>query len=493
MVASWIVLLPPLVILLTAFLSRNIILSIALGIVSAVLVVTNFSLVAAGALAYKYFSAQLFRWDTVNIYGFLIVLGTIVYLINATGAPCAFSRFVSRHLQSQKTVETSALTVSLFLGIDDYLNALMTGCIMKPLTDTMRIARVKLAFLLDVIASPLVVLVPISSWIAFIVSGLQSVGFSDAFSLYMHSIPFIFYSFIVMASAWFIVRLGLSYGPMRTHEQVAKETGNLYGGKQARFDDSAVLKPEKAGELIDFVLPIGLLIVGVIVNRILDVEIFAALMLAACLAFIVSGLFALTRKKVSLLGLWGCVRDGFKLMYPSIILVFCALIFGNIIQHELHTGEYLAQLILPGINAAWLPIIVFLMSTVTALTIGSSWGAITIGTTISLPMIFPFVAHNPALLCTAIGAIISGAIAGAQLCPIADPVTIAATSSGCYQLDHVKTQAAYLLPVILGTCVAFGLSGYLTCTHPMITAGLCVLSGLAVSFSGLLVCNKIWK
>ncbi len=516
MFAQWLVLLPPLVILLTAFISHNVVLSVLCGIASAVLIATNFSLGGATTLAAHYFAQQL-SWDSLNIYGFLIVLGALLTLINTTGGTCAFSNFITRHLNSAKKVESTSLTVSLFFGIDDYLNALTTGCIIKPLADRVRIPRVKLAFLLDIMASPLVVLVPISSWIALIVGQLNLVGINqqsnalikaDPFFTYLQSVPFIFYSFIAIASAWFIVRRRISFGPMKFFEHTAQVTGNLHGGKTPRFDDS-MLERSAHASLSDFFLPLLFLIASTIIGILYKGgyhlfggqysflqafchtgnAIFAALMNAACISFVLSSAWALMRKKITWHGLQHCIYHGFKLMYQSVILVFCALTFSLIINQELHTGQYLAQLIVPGINVIWLPLIIFVMSTGIALAMGSSWGTIGVSTPISIPMVSSFVASNPALLFSCIGAIISGAILGAQLSPISDPVTIASTSSGCYQLDHVKTQAPYILAAFTGSCAAFALIGVVHLARPTLSALVCMAIGIAITLSLLALGN----
>ena len=151
---GWFVLIPPIIILCSAFLSRNIILSVILGIISAALIAANFSIVGSSAIIWHHFLNQLLDTENLCIYGFLFILGAIIALINKTGGACAFTHIITKHLQSKKSVESSSLFLSFFFSLDDYLNALTTGCIMKPLTDKLRIPRVKLAYLIDVTASP---------------------------------------------------------------------------------------------------------------------------------------------------------------------------------------------------------------------------------------------------------------------------------------------------------------------------------------------------
>lgn len=509
---QWFVLLPPLIILGAAFFTRNIILSVILGIVSAAFVAAHGLPLQTAQITYHYFMKQLLDIENLNVYGFVIILGGIITLINTTGGICQFSKLITKRLQSTKAVESSSLILSCFLCIDDYLSALTTGCIMKPLTDQMRIARVKLAFLVNTMASPIVVLVPISSWVALIVRQLKISGVStqpgsvvsaEPFYLYLQSIPFVLYSFILVGSVWFIVRRHISYGPMHTQEVTAQQTGNLFGGLEPRFPaDTQPHAPNHAVYLSDFFVPILSLItftlIGIPVSggyhlfggphNLLEAfrhtNIFTVLMASATASFIISCAWALVRHVIAMREIPSIVWEGFKLTYTSVVIIFCALIFSSIIDQELHTGNYLAGLLLPHVNIIFLPLIIFLISTLTALGTGSSWGTIGVVVPITIPIVSACAQacgmDMITLLPISIGAILSGAVAGAQLCPISDPVTMASISAGCYQIDHVKTQAWYLVPVITSTSIAFLISEILPLHGAM--------NGFVSSGIGLLLC-----
>jgi len=544
---NWLVILPPIILLITAFFSRNIILSVLVGIASAGLIATDFSFPQTVSLIFTYFKKQiLFDPDFVSIYGFLFILGGVIALINFTGGACAFGNIITKKLKNARATESTSLLLSLLLCIDDYLNSLTIGCLMQPLTDKFKIPRTKLAFLIDAMASPLVVLVPISSWIALIVKQLKlsgvTLGFSkfiqhqfkfpggmfsfrhdvviraDPFYTYLKSIPFIFYSFIIIFSTWFIVRKRISYGPMYEQEKIAKETGNLYGGKEPRFRLTKHHKMRCKVYLSDFLVPIIILIASAFIGipysggyylfggtrTLLEsfrfVNIFPVLLFASITSFTTGSLLALIRKKIKLYHIPLFIARGIHLMYPSAIIIFCALAFSNILDNELHTGSYMAQLILPYINLHWLPFIIFAMTTIIALGTGSSWGTIAIMIPLSIPIIsslsgvpHPVALQDVYILLPTIGAVISGSLAGAQLSPISDPVTMASTSTGSYQIDHVKTQLWYIIPVILGSSVSFIAAGYLTLNGSTINGFICMLIGLAISISSLYLINKVYK
>lgn len=521
---QWFVLIPPLIILLTAFFTHNIILSVVVGIGSASLVLACGSPLAAAGIAFSSFVDQLMKTENIPLYGFLIILGGIIALINQTGGICRFSQLFTNRVRSQKTVESSSLLISLLLGVDDYLSVLTTGCIIKPLADSQKIPRTKLAFLLNTMGSPLMVLVPISSWIAFIVSQLTAAGVNttpnalipvDPFYLYLKSIPFIFYSFIVMGCTWFIVHARISYGPMHQQEVIAQQTGNLFGGRPPRFkSDATEPVPSTNTSIIDFIVPIASLLLFTAIGlpwgggywvfggqysllesfTHLGTNIFAVLMLAATGSFILSCAVALIRKSLRARQIPELLWTALSLMYSSIIIIFCAMIFGAMIE-KLQTGQYLATLILPYVHATLLPLIIFVISMLTALAVGSSWGTITINIPIALPIMIASAQQTGvplvSMLVLAIGAILSGAIAGAQLCPISDPITMASTSSGCYQIDHVKTQSWYLLPVVAGTCCAFIANIFLP-LHGALNGFASSAIGLTVSI-GLLYGINRWQ
>lgn len=548
---NWLVVLPPILVLAIAFFTHNIILSVIMGVVSAACIATDFALPSAGMLILDYAKQKLID-DSGNLYlfGFIFILGTIISLINYTGGACAFGHIISKKLKNARMAESSSFLFSFFLCIDDYFSSLTTGCIMQPLTDKFNIPRVKLAYLINTMSSPLVALIPISSWIAYIVTQLKSSGVflslvrsthehialpggtavlnhniviqADPFYAYLKSVPFVFYSFIVIASTIFVVRRRISYGPMHEHETMARSTQNLYGGKPPRFCPLAI-HDDKRVYVSDFFVPIITLIVGTIaalplsgyheytmlfndgshcsfLESIRYANIIHALFFASSLSFILSTVLALIRKKITFFTIAMLIGQGIKLMYQSAIIISCALIFSALLRNELHTGTYLAYLILPYISAHWLPLIVFIISMIIALGIGSSWGTIAIMFPIGIPMVAAFAGQaqpvtlqSICLLLPTIGAVISGAVAGAQLSPISDPVTMSSLSAGAYQIDHVKTQMPYIIPVIIGTCVAFAAAGFFTVDSSTLTGLICMFIGLITSLSLLYLINIVSK
>jgi len=232
MTNSWLVLTPPIIVLVLAFITKKLNPSLLTGIICAALIATDFNIIGGAKLAGTRLWERLIDLDSIFTYSFLIMLGIVVVLVGRSGGAAAFARVAAKKLRSAKMAETSSILLSFSLFIDDYLSNTTVGYVMRPLTDSFKVARVKLAFLVHSIATPLVVLAPISGWSAMITSSLDTSGVADPFFVYIRSIPFIFYSFLMLISVWFIVRRKISFGPMRAHEAIAQKTGNLMGGKE---------------------------------------------------------------------------------------------------------------------------------------------------------------------------------------------------------------------------------------------------------------------
>ncbi len=490
---SWLVLLPPILVLMSAYYTKKLNPSLFLGVVSAGLIATHFSITKAISLiSWRFYDQDL---DTVYMYCFLISIGIIVILISKTGGAQAFANTLKKRLRTKKAVESASVSLSLLLGIDDYLSALTTGHVMRSLTDKMRIPRVKLAYLVHALAGPLVILVPVSSWTAMInnqldISGIQaSIDpatriLADPYYIYLHSIPFIFYSLFTLFTVWFIVHRRISFGPMKQFEDIATKTGDVHGNKEAPIDS---IEASDKGTLADLLVPIATLISTVFIGipwsggfrpfshkiSLLDAfknntQIFLVLFIAGLLTLVVSFLLALLRHKITVSSIPLYIWQGIKLMWPAVLMLFLASTLGIMIRVDLSAGLYLAQLLQGVVSIGWLPILFFVIATVTSLITGSAWGTIALLLPIGIPTIVNLsglqTPIDPALLpilFPLLGAIFSGAVCGDQLSPISETTIMAATSSGSYAIDHTITQAPYAFAPLIASCLAFICAGFL--------------------------------
>lgn len=532
-------LIPPLIVLILGYLTHNIWLSLVMGILSSAAIATNFSpidtVVLAGSQFWnnlefnKFFVPSKF-WTSGNAFiaVFLFVLGILVTLIRHSGGAYAYGRTIRRYVKNKKGAESSSLFLSILLFMDDYFSSLTVGSVMRPLTDLYKIPRAKLAFLVDSMSAPLAILCPFSSWVAAIIGFLRDNGVSteksdttlilaSPFSVYLHIIPFIFYSFIIMASSFFIVRKRISFGLMGKHELIAESTGNLHGGridvKQASYDPHE--KNKDSASVFDFIIPILVLLFSVIGGLLYsgDASVFCgsrtcldalqnsraalALFTGGIFSLIFTTIFYLIRKKISFQEIIPLFKEGMLLMAPAILILMMAWTLGDLLRENLRTGQYLASVMTGWINKAMFPLIFYAVATLIAVSIGSSWGTTAITFPIAIPLMISFLnIETPALvdsipiLFPVLGAILSGAVTGNHISPISDTTVMSATSTGAHHMDHVRTQLTYAAPLIASTAVAFLLAGLLNGYDLWIVYLSSISTGIILSFILLSILNR---
>lgn len=446
-----------------------------------------------------FFSSEHF-WQSGNIFIciFLLVLGVFITMLQVSGGAYAYSIFARRKVHSRKSAESASLILSSGLFVDDYLSCLTTGAVMYPLTDTQKIPRVKLAFLVDSMSGSLAILCPFSSWVAAIVGFLGENGISETiskhtlivanpFTTFLNIIPFLFYSFILIASMWFIVRARVSFGMMKKYEDIAKETGNLFGGhRHAAEKDKKIEHNPAHTTLLEFFFPILVLLCCVLggilhsghwwllgghnslLNSFRDASAASGLFVGGNLTLIICTVFFILRKRITLKQMPSVYWDGIKLMWSAAAVLILAWTFGDLLRNQLHTGEYLANLMLNSVNITALPTIIFFAGCLIAFTIGSAWGTAAMMFPIVIPLVLSMI-HAPAqphlaqipILFPILGALLSGCVAGNHISPIADTTIMSSLSTHTKLKDHVHTQIQYALPGIIITGFAFCLSGVL--------------------------------
>ena len=529
MLNSWFVLLPPLLVLGTVLITQQLNRALIAGLISAALIAGKGSLAAASSLLITRIINQLTDLDNLYLYAFLLILGIIIILFEKSGAAIAFASRLTNRLKTAKSAQTSAILLSSALFIDDYLSCLTTGYIMQPIMDRFSIPRAKLAYIIHSLSGPLVILAPISSWLALITSQLENAGvsplpssmtkiLSDPFYIYLKSIPYIFYSLILVASVWFIVRKGISFGPMKAQELIAQKTGNLYGGKEP-MGHSVSLKDGTHGSLWDLIIPLVTLLVSFVLGIAWaggywlfggtltfiqaiqkNNQTSLVLFVAALITFLVTILLAITRKTITGTNLKDSIGAGIRLMHTSVIMVFLASTLGLLLRQDLQTGAYLAQILYGIISLAMLPLLFYILSIITALITGSAWGTIALMVPIAIQMVITLL-HIPtpasvtdvAILMPVLGAIFSGAVCGNHVSPIAETTIMSANSAGCYPVDHAYTQFWYALPAIIGAGISFGMIGLLIEQATLISWGISLGAGLVFCLMYCYVAQKLSK
>ena len=470
---TWAALIPPVVAIVLALITKEVYSSLFLGIVIGAL------LYAGGnpLVAVEHFFAILHEEVSGNlgIVIFLIILGTIVALMIRAGGSKAYGDWASKSIKSKSGALIATGLLGIVLGVDDYFNNLTVGNVMRPVTDTHKISRAKLAYMCDAIAAPVCIMMPISSWAAA-VSGIID-GY-DGFTLFVQAIPYNFYAILTLIMVFLTAALNIDFGPMKKHEDNAAN-GDLYTTEERPYANAAEMKFNPNGKVIDLVLPVIVLIVCCVIGLIYTggyfgggmtlQEAFAdcsapdGLSMGSFVALIIIMVFFLIRKAFSFNEMMECLPEGFKLMVPAtLILTFAWTISG--VTGSLGAAEFVAGVVEQfgaGLQN-FLPAVIFVIACLLAFATGTSWG--TFGILIPIVLeVFPVGADGlpTPILMMAIGACLGGAVMGDHCSPISDTTIMASTGAQCHHINHVATQMPYAITVAAVCFVSYIIAGIL--------------------------------
>ena len=486
-------LLPPIIAIALALITKEVYSSLFIGILSGALIYSNFNVWGMVTTTFDVMIGKLSDSWNVGILIFLVILGMMVSLINKAGGSAAYGRWAETHIKSRAGAMMSTVILGVLIFIDDYFNCLTVGSVMRPVADKHKISRAKLAFIIDATAAPVCIIAPISSWAAA-VSSVAPEG--QGLQLFISSIPYNFYALLTLAMMIMMIILNVDFGKMRLHEQNALN-GDVYTTEARPYADANDVAGNAKGTVIDLILPIAALIISCVLTMVYTGGFFDAssdsymnfidafgnsdasvgLVLGSFIALLVTFILYIPRKIVTLKEFTGAFADGFKLMSSAIlILTFAWTLSGvtNGLGAQIVVAEFVR------VNAVGLanllPAIVFLIAVGLAFATGTSWG--TFG--ILLPIVcsvFP----SGELMIIAVSACLAGAVCGDHCSPISDTTIMASTGAQCEHINHVSTQLPYSLLSAGVSFLGFVLAGYIQ--NWMIVLPIC----LVVMFVTLLV------
>ncbi len=525
MTYAWLALVPPLIVVVLATVTRRILFSLMFGIIASALIINDFALSDSVVFIVKrlWSIMELYRltswdafWGGSNIFicGFLLLLGFLIALIQVSGAAYAYANFVARHIKSARGSEFSSLLLSSVFFIDDYFSCLTVGSVMQPVTDRFLVPRAKLALLVSIIAAPLALIVPMSSWVAEITGQFRNAGIgisnlanvvlqADPLYIYLLVIPSIFYALIAIVSLWFMVARRISFGVVRHHERRALADGNLFGGKigvggRARTENTSEVQDNS---LFSFIFPITFLFISMffwiavggswsgiggkneLLRAIQEANIFAGLFFSGVIACCATTLFYLVQKKIIVKDLFSIAKEAVSMMGGAVVMLVLIWTLSSILSKDLKTGTYLAENLLGHINISLLPTMFFILAALISSLIGTSWGTIGMLIPLAVSMIpsllglaLPFQISQAPILIPVLGAIISGSLVGNHMSPIADMMLMAATSAGAHHLDVVKSLISFALPTAISSLLSFYIVGKLIFSYSLLSANVLALS-----------------
>ena len=462
-------LLPPIVAIALALITKEVYSSLFIGIVVGGLLYANFGF--EGTIRHVFLDGIVASVsDTYNmgILIFLVILGAMVCLMNRAGGSAAFGRWAQTHIKSRVGAQLATIILGCLIFIDDYFNCLTVGSVMRPVTDKHRISRAKLSYLIDATAAPVCIIAPISSWAAA-VAGFAEDG--QGLNLFIRAIPFNFYALLTILMMVGISLLKIDYGPMARYERNAMESGDLFSGKNP-YDTMEVEEDVSHGRVMDLVLPIVLLILCCVTGMLYSggffdgvgfVEAFSAsdasvgLLLGSAFALVFSLIYFGLRRSMSFSSMMSCIPEGFKAMVPAILILSFAWTL-KAMTDSLGAKYFVRDFVYSNASQVqmFLPAIVFLIGCLLAFATGTSWG--TFGMLIPIVQsVFPM--DNP-LSVVCISACMAGAVCGDHCSPISDTTIMASAGAQCDHVNHVSTQLPYAITVAAVSFVSYVIAGF---------------------------------
>ena len=449
MVGTFWALVPPIVAIVLALITKETYSSLFVGILVGALFAAGFSPVGAldTMINDGFIGAIADGWNA-GIFMFLVLLGIMVALINAAGGSAAFGRWAVKHVHTRVGALLATFLLGVLIFIDDYFNCLTVGSVMRPVTDSHKISREKLAYIIAAVSAT-------AQDLNSGISGIQ---------LFIRAIPYNFYSLLTIVFVIGISVMGFDYGPMAKAELRAMK-GEL--GALSKEEDHEV----PGASIWDMLLPvivliifcvIGMMYVGgfwngaSLIDSFADTDASVGLPWGCIVALMITFVYLLCRRVITFKEAAGCITKGFAAMVPAMLILTFALTLKNM-TGLLGAADYVASLV-EGAAAglfAMLPAVIFLVALGLAFATGTSWG--TFG--ILIPIVLPVFANSPDLLMIGISACLAGAVCGDHISPISDTTIMASAGANVDHIEHVSTQLPYALTVAAISFVCYILAG----------------------------------
>ena len=494
-------LVPPVVAIVLALITKEAYSSLFIGILVGALFQCSFAPVATldtiindGLVAAVEGNAGIFL--------FLVMLGTIVALVNASGGSAAFGRWAEKNIRTRTGAMLATFVLGVLIFIDDYFNCLTVGSVMKPVTDGHRISRAKLSYLIDATAAPVCMIAPISSWaaaVAVATAGLD-VGYTGI-ELFIRAIPYNFYSLLTFVFIIALCFMKFDYGPMKIHEMNAQLNGDL-----GALEDASENEGNPKGRVIDLVLPVVILIVTCFVGMIYvggffgvdawggtecagdffgafgNTDAFIGLPWGGLISLVLTIAYVVARRLMSFKEAMACVPKGFVAMVPPIIILTLAVALKNMVGSL--GADIFFETIMTGAAASlysMLPAIIFVAACILAFSSGTSWGTFSI----LIPIVAAIFPVGSELLIIGISACLAGAVCGDHCSPISDTTIMASAGAQCDHVNHVSTQLPYAITVAAVSFVSFIIAGFVQ------NAVICLIIGAVLMVGTLFVIRSV--
>ncbi len=491
-------LLPPVIAIGLALITKEVYTSLLAGIITGGLLYSNFNLELMintiffqedGGMVYKLADA----WN-VGILVFLVMLGILVSMLNKAGGSAAFGKWASKHIKTRIGAQISVMILGVLIFVDDYFNCLTVGSVMRPVTDRHKVSRAKLSYIIDATAAPVCIIAPISSWAAAVTSSVPEDSGINGFAVFLQTIPYNLYAILTLVMVLLVTVLRVDFGPMKKHEMNAI-AGDLFTtpGRPYEGNEEEVIN-EKA-HVLDLILPVAVLIASCIVAMVYTggffegasfVDAFAAsdasvgLVLGGAVTLVFTFIYYMMRDVLSFEEFAKCIPEGFQSMIAPILILTMAWTLSGM-TNLLGAKYFVADLVANSASAmqGFLPMIIFLVAAFLAFATGTSWGTFSILIPIVIG-VFP----EGQMMVISIASCLAGAVCGDHCSPISDTTIMASAGGHCEHVNHVVTQLPYVLVVgsvcmvgylLIGIFKVVGLDAIVWLTLPICIVLLCVV------------------
>ena len=495
-------LLPPIIAIGLALVTKEVYSSLFAGILSGALLYANGNLeLAVNTLFFNTDGGMVYKladsWN-VGILVFLVVLGILVALMNKVGGSAAFGQWASEHIHSRVGAQLATMALGCLIFVDDYFNCLTVGSVMRPVTDRHNISRAKLAYLIDATAAPVCIIAPISSWAAAVTSSVPEDSGINGFTMFLQTIPYNYYALLTLVMLVFLAVTGTDYGPMKLHEVNAVK-GDLFTTEGRPYGEADDATDVPGGKVIDLILPVAVLIAACVFGMVYTGGFFAGesfidafancdasmgLVIGSFITLLVTFVFYMWRNVMTFDDFAECIPEGFKAMVAPILILTLAWTLSG--MTDLLGAKYFVEAMVAGsteLLRAVLPMVIFLVAVFLAFATGTSWGTFAILIPIVLK-VFP----SGELLVISIAACLSGAVCGDHCSPISDTTIMASAGAHSDHVNHVSTQLPYAMTTAAVSAVAYGITGFVQ--RPVIGLVAAVALQLAVL---LVICHQTGK
>ena len=491
-------LLPPVIAIGLALITKEVYTSLLAGIITGGLLYSNFNLELMintiffqedGGMVYKLADA----WN-VGILVFLVMLGILVSMLNKAGGSAAFGKWASKHIKTRIGAQISVMILGVLIFVDDYFNCLTVGSVMRPVTDRHKVSRAKLSYIIDATAAPVCIIAPISSWAAAVTSSVPEDSGINGFAVFLQTIPYNLYAILTLVMVLLVTVLRVDFGPMKKHEMNAI-AGDLFTtpGRPYEGNEEEVIN-EKA-HVLDLILPVAVLIASCIVAMVYTggffegasfVDAFAAsdasvgLVLGGAVTLVFTFIYYMMRDVLSFEEFAKCIPEGFQSMIAPILILTMAWTLSGM-TNLLGAKYFVADLVANSASAmqGFLPMIIFLVAAFLAFATGTSWGTFSI----LIPIVIGVFPEGQMMVISS-ASCLAGAVCGDHCSPISDTTIMASAGGHCEHVNHVVTQLPYVLVVgsvcmvgylLIGIFKVVGLDAIVWLTLPICIVLLCVV------------------